>query len=73
MTTEERLSAYLEYFKTAKFPPVPFRINRYMSVTGVEGFIRSEVNAIRSPRNTDTGREVNFRHLEDLKRFCEGM
>lgn len=73
MTTEERLSEYLEYFSTAKFPPVPFRINKYMSVTGVDGFIQSQVSSIRSPRNTDAGREVNLQHLEDLKRVCEGM
>lgn len=73
MTTEGRLSEYLEYFSTAKFPPVPFRINRYMSVTGVDGFIQSQVNSIRSGRNTDAGREVNLQHLEDLKQVCEGQ
>lgn len=72
MTTEGRLAAYLEYFSTAKFPPVPFRINKYMSVTGVDGFIQSQVNSIRSARNTDSGREINFQHLEELKLACWG-
>lgn len=57
MTTEERLTEYLEYFATAKFPPVPIQINAYMSVTGVDSFIQGQVNSIRNARNTDAGRE----------------
>lgn len=75
MTTkeyEEEMVALYTYFKTAKFPEIPFKLNNYITVVGNPSvFIDGEILRIKSYQGSEYVRDSLFRHLRELRAICE--
>lgn len=75
MTTkeyEEELVDLYTYFKTAKFPDIPFKLNKYIIVVGNPlVLIDGEISSIKSYQGSDYVRDSLFRHLRELRAICE--
>ncbi|SEI39214.1 hypothetical protein SAMN04487995_0332 [Dyadobacter koreensis] len=66
--TETELQELLTFFKTAKLPQVPFKLNKYITVVNdVQRFIDSEARAIRDYRGSEIVHDSLLKHLRELK------
>ncbi|WP_409014989.1 DUF6965 family protein [Dyadobacter sp. CY345] len=62
------LQELLHYFKTAKFPETPFKLNRYITiVSDPDKFINSKVAEIRRYKGSVVVLDSLFKHLRELK------
>lgn len=69
---EEEMDDLYTYFKTAKFPEIPFKLNKYITVVGNPlVFIDGEISRIKSYQGSDYVRDSLFRHLRELRAICE--
>ena len=67
---DEELKELLEFFKTAKYPEVPFWLNKYMKIYSVDGIINKSVNDIRGYKGSEVVLDSLFRHLREMKELC---
>ena len=67
---DEELQELLEFFKTAKFPEVPFHLNKYMIITSPEGLINKSVKDIKGYKGSEVVLDSLFKHLRELKELC---
>jgi len=67
---DEELKGLTEFFKTAKFPPVPFQLNKYIFVSNVEGLIAKSVSDIKGYRGSEVVLDSLFNHLRQLKELA---
>jgi hypothetical protein len=63
----QELEELLIFFKSANFPEVPFQLNKYMTVVGIEKFIEGEAKAIREYKGSDVVHDSLLKHLRELK------
>ena len=71
---ESELADLFTFFETAKFPEIPFKLNKYINVVGnPKVFIASEIQEIEKHKGTDEARDARFRHLRELKAICESQ
>ena len=69
---EEEMVDLHTYFKTAKFPEIPFKLNKYITVVGTPSvFIDGEISRIKSYQGSDYVQDSLFRHLRELRAICE--
>jgi hypothetical protein len=64
---EIELQELLTFFEGARFPDLPFKLNKYMTLVGVDKFIEGEVNQIRGYKGSDVVHDSLLRHLRELK------
>jgi hypothetical protein len=64
---EIELQELLVFFEDAKFPDLPFKLNGYMTLVGVEKFIEGEANQIRGYKGSDVVHDSLMKHLRELK------
>jgi hypothetical protein len=64
---EIELHELLVFFEGAKFPDLPFRLNGYMTLVGVEKFIEGEANQIRGYKGSNVVHDSLMKHLRELK------
>jgi len=69
---EQELQEILAFFKTAKFPQIPFKLNQYIEVHNVDSLINKSVNDIRAYKGTEVVLDSIFKHLRELKEICLG-
>jgi hypothetical protein len=74
MTTAEHEQEMVDlytFFQTATFPEIPFRLNKYMTVTGdPRNFVVMELMRIEHYQGADHVRDSLFKHLRELKGVC---
>lgn len=69
---EQELADLVIYFQTAKFPEIPFQLNKYLAIVGnPQVFIQGEISRIETYQGTDIVRDSLFKHLRELKIICE--
>ena len=67
-TTETELQELLTFFKNAKLPQPPFKLNKYMTVVNdVHKFIDSEARAVKDYRGSEIVHDSLLKHLRELK------
>ena len=65
--TETELQELLTFFKTAKLPQVPFKLNKYMTVVNdLHKFIDSEARAVKGYRGSEIVHDSLLKHLREL-------
>lgn len=67
---DQELKELLEFFKTAKFPELPFPLNKYIIVTNVDGVINKSVSDIQNYKGSEVVLDSLFKHLRELKELC---
>lgn len=67
---EQELKELLEFFKTVKYPEVPFHLNKYLKVYDVDSLIRKSVSDIETFKGPDLVLDSLFKHLRELKEIC---
>ncbi|MCE7039205.1 DUF6965 family protein [Dyadobacter sp. CY312] len=68
---EQELADLAIYFQTAKFPAVPFKLNKYIVVHDPALLISGDISRIQMFKGNDTVRDSLFKHLRELKAICE--
>ncbi|SEI69858.1 hypothetical protein SAMN04487995_1765 [Dyadobacter koreensis] len=69
-THDEELKELLEFFKTAKYPTIPFRLNKYIIVHNVDGVIAKSVSDIKGYNGSEKVLDSLFKHLREVKELC---
>jgi len=65
---EIELEELLQFFETANFPAVPFKLNGYMTMEGdVRVFIEKQAQAIRRYKGSERVHDSLMQHLRRLK------
>ena len=64
---EEELADFHTFFETAKFPQVPFHLNKYMILHNPKQFVEQEIADIQKYQGSDALRDYRFTHLRELK------
>jgi hypothetical protein len=68
---EQELADLYNFFQTATFPEIPFRLNKYMTVSGdPKNFVAMEIMRIERYQGADHVRDSLFKHLRELKAIC---
>lgn len=69
---EQELADLVIYFQTAKFPQLPIKLNKYISIVG-NPLVTVEMEALRiqNYKGTDQVRDSLFKHLRELKAICQ--
>jgi hypothetical protein len=72
---EQELADLVLYFETAKFPPAPFQLNKYLFITDDPRrlMIPGAVRNIQEYKGSDHVRDSLFKHLRELKAICEEL
>jgi len=71
-TTETELQELLTFFKNAKLPQTPFKLNKYMTVVNdVHKFIDSEARAVKDYRGSEIVHDSLLKHLRELKEIVQ--
>lgn len=65
---EIELEELLQFFETATFPAIPFKLNGYMTVVcDVHVFIEKQADAIRHYKGSEKVHDSLMQHLRGLK------
>lgn len=64
---EQELADLSIFFATAKFPEVPFHLNKYMILHNPGQFVEQEIADIQKYQGSDALRDYRFTHLRELK------
>lgn len=67
---DKELQELLTFFKTAKYPEVPFMLNKYLQIHNVDSLIAKAVSDIDHHKGSDLVRDSLFKHLRELKAKC---
>lgn len=67
---EIELQELLTFFKTAKYPEVPFELNKYLKVSDVDSLIRKCVSDISNYKGSEIVLDSLFKHLRELKEIA---
>jgi hypothetical protein len=67
MNHTQELAELKEYFQTAALPKEPLKLNRYMVLYDLNGFIEREIQKLKDFQGSETVREYQFKHLRELK------
>jgi hypothetical protein len=68
---EDELTELYEFFQTAKFPEIPFHLNKYLTVVGdPKAMVEMDIDGIRGYEGSDNVRDSLFKHLRELKVMC---
>lgn len=70
---EIELQELLSFFKTAKFPNVPFKLNAYLEVHNVDSVINKSVNDIQNYKGSEIVLDSLFKHLRELKAIIDKL
>jgi hypothetical protein len=71
---EQELADLAIFFQTATFPPTPFALNKYMTITGdPRVMIEMKISTIQRFKGNDIVRDSLFKHLRELKALCESQ
>ena len=69
---EQELLNLHDFFKEAKFPDVPFKLNKYIIITSHPSLmIEMQIKAIERYKGSDLVRDSLFKHLRELKALVE--
>jgi len=68
---DEELKEMLEFFKTAKFPETPFKLNAYLEVHNINGIIEKTVADIQNYKGSEVVLDSLFKHLRELKAIAQ--
>ena len=64
---EQELEALHTFFENAKFPEVPFHLNKYMILHNPGQLVEQEIAEIQKYQGSDIVRDYRFKHLRELK------
>jgi len=64
---EQELADLYTFFQTARFPEVPFKLNKYMTLTDPKLFLQMEVMRIEEYQGNDVVRDSLFKHMRELR------
>jgi hypothetical protein len=63
----QELEELLTFFEGAKLPEVPFKLNNYITVVGIEKFVEGEARMIRDYKGSDHVHDSLLKHLREFK------
>jgi len=64
---EQELADLYTFFQTPKFPQMPLRLNKYMTLSDPNLFLQMEVMRIEKYQGSDIVRDSLFKHMRELK------
>jgi hypothetical protein len=64
---EIELQEFLTFCEWARFPDLPFKLNKYMTLVGVDKFIQGEANQTRVFKGPDLAHDSLLTYLRKLK------